>query len=221
MPNEDLRERNVRNVLEQAVACFKELGIELTTLTEIARRAGVTARSIQRYFGTKDNLIQNAMSVLYEELYAEMRINVESEEFCKKNGFRQVIDLLLLRATLAKRNPYAINSVTEYEMYFTRQGNRFEDCAFSENSAYFNYVTERLKCALSKGITDGSIRADADEEAAVDLLSLAYKGLLQRVSIIYVNGDIQEQLSAQKYIDAFIKMVALTLQPKIGGERLR
>ncbi|MGE4485035.1 MAG: TetR/AcrR family transcriptional regulator [Oscillospiraceae bacterium] len=208
MPNEELRERNVRNVLEQAAACFKEFGIEATTLTLIAKRAGVSARSIQRYFGTKDNLIRNVTLVMLEEPYIELREYVDSEEFDKKTGFEQVIDILLLRARFASNDPHAVNSLTEFEVYFSKHG-------YNQQAAYYSYVKERLKKSFLKGIADGSICSDTYEETALNFLTLAYKGLLQRISIIYTSKEIEEQIPPQKYVDAFIQIASVTLQPKI------
>ena len=64
MPHEEQREKNIRLVTEMALDCFLENGIEKTKVCDIARRAGLTERSVFRYFDTKADLVL-AASLLY------------------------------------------------------------------------------------------------------------------------------------------------------------
>ncbi|MGL6292493.1 TetR/AcrR family transcriptional regulator [Eubacterium aggregans] len=61
MPSEEYKEENMRQVLVAAMRCFEEEGIYVTTLNKIAKKAGVTIRSVSRYYGTKDRLIAKAL----------------------------------------------------------------------------------------------------------------------------------------------------------------
>jgi len=51
-------------LLEHALACFSERGVDATTLDEIAARAGVTKRTIYHYFAGKDDLLAHLISDL-------------------------------------------------------------------------------------------------------------------------------------------------------------
>ncbi|MBP3539223.1 MAG: helix-turn-helix transcriptional regulator, partial [Oscillospiraceae bacterium] len=53
---EELRERNIQLVTEKAVECFVERGIENTRVSDIAKAAGLTERSVYRYFPKKSDL---------------------------------------------------------------------------------------------------------------------------------------------------------------------
>lgn len=59
----DQREENIPRVIEAAIGCFKNVGIEKTTSVLIAKQAGICMRSFQRYFVTLENLIGNAIDV--------------------------------------------------------------------------------------------------------------------------------------------------------------
>lgn len=49
-------------ILEQALVCFSEQGVDETSLDEVARRAGVTKGTIYHYFRSKDDLFDRLVS---------------------------------------------------------------------------------------------------------------------------------------------------------------
>ncbi|MEU1630972.1 TetR family transcriptional regulator [Streptomyces sp. NPDC020096] len=51
------RQVAVREILDTAVRLFTEQGYEQTTIAQIARDAGISQRSLFRYFGTKEDLV--------------------------------------------------------------------------------------------------------------------------------------------------------------------
>ncbi|MCC9689845.1 MULTISPECIES: TetR/AcrR family transcriptional regulator [Streptomyces] len=51
------REVAVQEILDTAVRLFAEQGYERTTIAQIAREAGISQRSLFRYFGTKEDLV--------------------------------------------------------------------------------------------------------------------------------------------------------------------
>ena len=54
---EELRERNKRQTVERALELFIRQGVEQTTIREIAAAAGLTERSVYRYFESKAAVI--------------------------------------------------------------------------------------------------------------------------------------------------------------------
>ncbi len=53
MSMQEVREQNIALVTQTALACFVENGIEKTTIRDIAQHAGLTERSVYRYFAGK------------------------------------------------------------------------------------------------------------------------------------------------------------------------
>jgi AcrR family transcriptional regulator len=51
------RQAVVAEIVETALALFAEQGYEATTMAQVASRAGVSQRSLFRYFGTKEDLV--------------------------------------------------------------------------------------------------------------------------------------------------------------------
>ncbi|SEL81826.1 TetR/AcrR family transcriptional regulator [Streptacidiphilus jiangxiensis] len=61
------RQVAVEQILDTAVRLFVEQGYEQTTIAQIAREAGISQRSLFRYFGTKEDLVcgdQEALGAL-------------------------------------------------------------------------------------------------------------------------------------------------------------
>ena len=52
MSMQEVREQNIALVTQTALACFVENGIDKTTIRDIAHRAGLTERSVYRYFAS-------------------------------------------------------------------------------------------------------------------------------------------------------------------------
>ncbi|MFI6102099.1 TetR/AcrR family transcriptional regulator [Lentzea sp. NPDC051213] len=67
------RQAVVAEIVDTALALFAEQGYEATTMAQVATRAGVSQRSLFRYFGTKEDLVcgeQDALGDLLVETVA-------------------------------------------------------------------------------------------------------------------------------------------------------
>ncbi|MFE5891131.1 TetR/AcrR family transcriptional regulator [Streptomyces sp. NPDC056462] len=62
------RQVAVQEILDTAVRLFGEQGYEQTTIAQIAREAGISQRSLFRYFGTKEDLVCGDQEALGELL---------------------------------------------------------------------------------------------------------------------------------------------------------
>jgi AcrR family transcriptional regulator len=62
------RQVAVQAILNTAVRLFAEQGYEQTTIAQIAREAGISQRSLFRYFGTKEDLVCGDQDALGELL---------------------------------------------------------------------------------------------------------------------------------------------------------
>ena len=56
MSLDELKTQNIRTVTEKALVCFIKNGITNTKVSEIAKTAGLTERSVYRYFPTKSDI---------------------------------------------------------------------------------------------------------------------------------------------------------------------
>ena len=71
MSLQEVREQNIALVTQTALACFVENGNDKTTIRDIAHRAGLTERSVYRYFATKDELVVAAAFLYWDRAKAQ------------------------------------------------------------------------------------------------------------------------------------------------------
>ena len=105
MPNEKVRQENIRNVIRQAMKLFVANGIENTSMEMIARESGLTLRSVQNYFHTKNDLYTAVLKNGYTIELNEIRSYFASEHYMSKSGAEQVIDII--STTLNKAVEYS------------------------------------------------------------------------------------------------------------------
>ncbi|GLY49566.1 TetR/AcrR family transcriptional regulator [Lentzea sp. NBRC 102530] len=62
------RQAAVAEIVDTALTLFEEQGYEATTMAQVASKAGVSQRSLFRYFGTKEDLVCSDQDALGEVL---------------------------------------------------------------------------------------------------------------------------------------------------------
>lgn len=194
--NEELREKNVKNVLEQALDCFKEFGLEATTIKLVAKRAGVTTRSVSRYFGGKSNLIAEVMRLFSNDFFAKVDegFRIASKE--EKSGFEQVSLYLKLQYAIYKDDYTDFLLVLEMERYLSICQEDNKEAMLVQYFRHMHRYRGILLEILEKGMQDGSIRSSLTAKETCILGSLEYLGFLQRMAMnrrlqVPVDEDIQ------------------------------
>lgn len=75
------RQVAVQAILDTAVRLFAEQGYEQTTIAQIAREAGISQRSLFRYFGTKEDLVcgdQDALGELLKQTVEQQPVEMSA-----------------------------------------------------------------------------------------------------------------------------------------------
>jgi AcrR family transcriptional regulator len=92
-----LRERTrravQREITEAAQRLFVERGYEATTVDDIAAEVGMSARSVFRYFPTKEDLIVGKFDLVAEEMLQALRSRPAGEPVWE--SLRRIFDLLV------------------------------------------------------------------------------------------------------------------------------
>ena len=97
MSMQEVREQNIALVTQSALACFVENGIEKTTIRDIAQHAGLTERSVYRYFAGKDELVI-AAAYLYWDRAKELAAQSLAKQ--RRRGMTGIEEIrVLLRST--------------------------------------------------------------------------------------------------------------------------
>jgi AcrR family transcriptional regulator len=123
------RQAVVAEIVETALALFAEQGYEATTMAQVATRAGVSQRSLFRYFGTKEDLVcgeQDALGDLLLSTVAAQPPEVSTWD-ALKTGFTTILtasdhspERVLEISTLIFDNPPLRNRYSEKRLKWQR-----------------------------------------------------------------------------------------------------
>ena len=177
MPHEKVREENKKRVIEEAARLFKENGLEKTTIEMIANAAGLTKRSVQNYYETKNAIILDVFR-LHEKKQKDIADKyIKSEHFQSLSGLEQVRDLI----GIGLRD--VIIHADEVMHLFRLRQYIFEEkmLSYGEMEVGSSLLEENIRAGIRKGYEDGSIRPDAFKDTTeIDLMLLTIVGVMRQ-----------------------------------------
>jgi AcrR family transcriptional regulator len=159
-------ERTVAKVLAAAHRLLETEGLGSVTFGRVSRETGVSRTTLYRHWSSPSELISEAWGRVAPSNHVSQTAELQHDLVAVFLAVRDVVDSSTMRRSLpallvaAQRDP-VISSLHARFVRDRRQP-----------------IVERLRAA----ITDGQIRADADPELLVDLLSgpIFYRQLLRR-----------------------------------------
>ncbi|MEA4854330.1 MAG: TetR/AcrR family transcriptional regulator [Christensenella sp.] len=213
MANEELREANKERVLQAAIWCFLHMGIESTTRMSIAKKAGVTERSVQRYFGNLESLRLEAMKVFMRD-YSTMLYTRYQERISEKDSGAERLKVFLktYAYSIEIDDPKISLVAHEIEIHFIKNRIPF-DCV---NAGIYDANTRDnlIHELLQKGKTDGSINASVDIEKIYMYIITTFPGMLVRTAMLsrndfYTGSDMLTRTIIDQYIDVLDGLINL------------
>lgn len=211
MSLEELREQNKRTVIEAALSCFIEQGIEQAKISEIAHRAGLTERSVYRYFATKADLVLAAALLFWDDNQQKIE-RAHAANVSDKNGISQIFEILCAYAELYFTNRDKIIFVQEAEGYLNRNGKS----ALLDNKppTPFHSSNAPLANAIRAGIADGSVKAGGNVELLYYNTYDALLGLLQKMAIMQ-GGSGTNGIDARERLTHFCKLLTAAFEQDV------
>ena len=116
------RDTNKERVIRQALSCFVEKGIEATKISDIAKLANITDRSIYRYFATKADLVLETALLFWSEAMAQVDAQAHMELDGDICGADCIPRILQGYANLYFTHRQMLIFVHEAEAYLNRSG---------------------------------------------------------------------------------------------------
>ena len=201
MSQEEIRERNIRLVVNMALDKFIEQGISKTSLSEVADAAGLTERSIYRYYKSKNDLIIAASFCYWERVKTHIYDELKTRDFDALTGIEQVSIILNCYANMLFADPKGIRFSLDAEVALFNVG---------KNHHVINRPPERLEAsdgplavAVQKGLNDGTVSPDADIK---QLYYNAYDSILGMMQRITVGVPSVNELDAHERLRAMCDM---------------
>jgi len=154
-----IRESRRSEILLAARQEFIEKGLEAASVAEIARRAGVGKSTIYEYFPSKDRLLEEVCTELWEMIQ-----NVLTEAFEKETTFRGRL-LCYYRTVSAVMDQIGGNML----LLFTQQPIKDVLCECVER--FQKMLLELIGGALRQGQESGEVNPDLDPELTTIMLT--------------------------------------------------
>ena len=125
MSREDIKQ----HIIESAIECIEEHGVQSVTVRDITQRAGVNTASINYYFGSKDELIRQALEQTLENLFVDWEDMLQEPDADLHEVFRFMLKEILSGArrypNITKAHLYDPLINNQYDGMFVRRLNSF------------------------------------------------------------------------------------------------
>ena len=105
MSLEELREQNKRLTIEKGLELFIKNGVDQTTVKDVAAAAGLTERSVYRYFDSKADLVLATAFLFWERISKRVEQRVSEKGYQGMSGIEQIDIMLRFYAGLYMDNP--------------------------------------------------------------------------------------------------------------------
>ncbi len=208
-----MREQNKQHVIETALDCFIELGIEQTKISYIAKCAGLTERSVYRYFDNKAELVLQSALLFWDHILT--RVGAAREKApASASGLDEIYRILLEYSELYFSDRQKLIFAQEAEVYLNKCGtvgllSNKPPRGFADSSA-------PLANAIRRGLKDGSVSAHADAELLYYNAYDSLLGLMQKMAVTQESSSTHD-LSARKRLQSFCYMLAQAFTEPVPG----
>ena len=179
MNQSQIREFNIRKVLDVCQDLFLENGVENTTITSIAQKSGLTPTSIYRYFDNKYNLAltvwHDSLMEFYNENYMPAYAKASKNLETGLEKFKACMDVYY---ELYKGNPEWLEYTREMFSLASRETkNDYVKDPRKFWAEFFEEIPAPTLNALQEGVEDGSIRADVNIYSVYQLVTNIFTGI--------------------------------------------
>lgn len=197
--------QNKEKVIQIALEFFCDQGIENSKVSDIAVQAGLTERTVFRYFATKSDLVLASALYFWENAQANIRAQMEKNLQGALNGIDKVRFILNQYASLYESSKKELIFCDCAETYLNRSDRLV--LLSHRPPVDFCQSTDPLAKAIKEGLVDGSIPPNKN----IGLIYLnTYDGLLgfmQKLALSEENNRLAEnKIRLELYVESLIKM---------------
>lgn len=190
-------------LLDATQACVLAVGVRRTTMTDVARRAGVSRMTLYRRYADVTSLMQALMTREFTQILDE----VERAGVSLSNAREQVVASAVEGVDRLTRHPLFLRIVdVDPELLLpyitTRRG------------AFQRAVVDAMEARLVEGVADGSVAVD-DAAAAARTIELALRGFAFQTLAPGVAKEREQEL------DELRRMLDRYLAPPSGKDTRR
>jgi AcrR family transcriptional regulator len=202
MSLEELREQNKRLTVEKGLELFIKNGVEQTTVRDVATAAGLTERSVYRYFSSKADLVLATAFLFWERIAKRVEERVNEKGYQGMTGIEQVDIMLRFYANLYLDNPDSVRFILSCETALYNAG--VTTGIQSRPPGRFEDSDSPMVRAIRAGLADGSVSSDVDVKEIYYNSYDAILGTMQRQAMGSTACDLDDGQRMEHLCDLFI-----------------
>lgn len=202
MSLEELRNKNKRLTLERALGLFLSQGVEQTTFRDIARAAGLTDRSVYRYYENKAELVLDS-TFLFWDLFSAQAEKIRARDYRPEmTGLEQIRLVLLAYVELYLEHPEYVRYISGAERLLYNEGIPAD--VRTRPPGRFETTDSPLVRAIRRGLADGSVSRKVDAEMLYYNVYDAIQGMMYRDAIGATDCDIDCARRMESLVEMFV-----------------
>lgn len=155
----------LEKIFSSAMELYRQYGLKTITMDDVARKAGISKKTLYQHFSNKNELVTEAVSWLKNSVSEMCRINLLESE----NPIEAMVRIMAMFDEInRKTNPLLLFEMERF----------FPDCFKKFRCSVMEEDVERLKENLRDGVTQGYYREDINVDFLavyrMELTMLAY-----------------------------------------------
>lgn len=205
----NISNKNHQEIIQAGKELFLKNNFYNIKITDICNLAGVSRVTFYKHFNTIDELIfEVQMNIL-----SDMNQFIKEQSIVKTSGKDTIKAVLYAWIDYAKEHKEEMKYIVSFDLYYSSYDLNEELKLKYKSFTVEDYNGSLLKCALAKGIEDGSLKENIDLLKMGIYIHQTVMGLLQRMS--YTTFTIGcEQITFEevttKVVDMIIKYIEST-----------
>lgn len=187
-------------ILDAARACVEEFGVRRTTLTEVARRAGVSRPTVYRRWPDTGSLVA-------ELLVRELRAIVADAMPAEGDARTRLVEGVVAGAATIRSNPL-------FGKIFRTDTDLMLTYVFGRLGRNQRALIELFTAGIRDGHRDGSIRAGEPEQMATMLLLIAQSAVQSAGTIASLLSGSALDAELSRAIDGYLAPAGTEKRPR-------
>ncbi|MFI6368239.1 TetR/AcrR family transcriptional regulator [Nocardia sp. NPDC050630] len=180
-------------ILDAARACVEEFGVRRTTLTEVARRAGVSRPTVYRRWPDTGSLVA-------ELLVRELRAIVADSMPASGDARTRLVEGVVAGAATVRSNPL-------FGKIFRTDTDLMLTYVFGRLGRNQRALIELFTASIREGHRDGTIRPGEPEQMATMLLLIAQSAVQSAGTVAPLLGGAALDTELARAIDGYLSPV--------------
>jgi AcrR family transcriptional regulator len=202
------RDRRRGEIVDAAEALYAEMGWDVVTMDQVARRARLSRALVYVYFKDKGDL----HFALVERSLEALRVRFEAARASKALGIAEVEAIGRAYFAFAREAPHHFDACSRFQAHTSHDGG---GCPANEAACMEvgHRVHEVIVSALNRGVADGSIRDDIGDPYVTALSLWAFTHGVIQIAASKAGTMEHEGIPVERFVDHAFELALRSIRP--------